>query len=75
MVLGKADTDKQRHAAAERLHRGAAGGANPGLTGLAKTFTGNFLLGPPGELYGPFQDPKKKPMHTPPAASRCTAST
>ena len=36
---------------------------NPGLTGFAKSFTGSFLSGPPDKLYGPFQDPKKVPMH------------
>ena len=35
---------------------------NPGLTGFATTFTGNFFVGPPDELYGPFKEPKKKPM-------------
>ncbi len=37
---------------------------NPHNKGFAKTFTGSFLLGPPGELYGPFADPKPKPMET-----------
>ena len=37
-------------------------GPIPGLTGLARTFTGNFLLGPPGKIYGPFRDPKQKAM-------------
>jgi hypothetical protein len=36
---------------------------NPGLTGFAKSFTGSFLVGPPDKLFGPFQDPKKTPMH------------
>jgi hypothetical protein len=35
---------------------------NPGLNGLARTFTGNFLLGPPGDIYGPFEQPRRKPM-------------
>jgi cytochrome c553 len=35
---------------------------NPANKGFAKTFTGSFLLGPPGELYGPFEDPKTLPM-------------
>ena len=33
-----------------------------GFTGFAATFTGNFFVGPPNELYGPFKEPKKKPM-------------
>jgi hypothetical protein len=35
---------------------------NPGNTGFAKTFTGSFLVGPPAEVFGPFEDPKAKPM-------------
>jgi hypothetical protein len=35
---------------------------NPGLTGFAKTFTGSYVVGSPGELYGPFDDPKTLPM-------------
>lgn len=35
---------------------------NPGNRGFAKTFTGSFLVGPPDELIGPFEDPKTRPM-------------
>jgi len=35
---------------------------NPDNTGFARTFTGSFLVGTPDELYGPFEDPKTKPM-------------
>ncbi len=35
---------------------------NPHNEGFAKTFTGSFLLGPPDELFGPFEDPHTKPM-------------
>jgi hypothetical protein len=35
---------------------------NPGEEGFAGTFTGSFLVGPPDELYGPFEEPKTKPM-------------
>jgi hypothetical protein len=35
---------------------------NPANKGFAKTFTGSFLLGPPDEIYGPFEDPKTLPM-------------
>ena len=35
---------------------------NPEATGFARTFTGSFLVGPPDELYGPFESPKVKPM-------------
>lgn len=62
MVLGKAAT-----AAAQSQPQNACIGArqeevNPGLTGLARTFTGNFWLGPPGKIYGPYAEPRHKPM-------------
>jgi hypothetical protein len=44
------------------VHSGAAAGSQSHLTGFAATFTGNFFVGASNELYGPFKDPKKKPM-------------
>ena len=38
--------------------RRAAGGQS-GLHGFAETFTGSFFVGPPNELYGPFQDRRR----------------
>lgn len=35
---------------------------NPKNRGFARTFTGSFFVGPPGELYGPFTEPQTKPM-------------
>ena len=35
---------------------------NPGLTGFAKTFTGAFGVASAGSVYGPFANPKQKPM-------------
>ncbi len=35
---------------------------NPENKGFARTFTGSFFVGPPGELYGPFTEPQQKPM-------------
>jgi len=62
MVLGKDASQKvaddaQNACVAERQKV-----LNPALTGLAKTFTGNLLVAEPADLYGPFEDPKKKPM-------------
>ncbi|MEZ5874547.1 MAG: hypothetical protein R3D30_06855 [Hyphomicrobiales bacterium] len=62
MVLGAEATEKvkdepQNACVAERQDR-----LNPGLTGLAKTFTGSFLVASPGDIFGPFKDPKTKPM-------------
>ena len=39
--------------------------ANPdlgGLSGFAKTFTGSFTVSDPGTVFGPFENPKTKPM-------------
>ena len=35
---------------------------NPDEKGFARTFTGSFPVGPADTLYGPFKDPKTKPM-------------
>lgn len=35
---------------------------NPRNTGFAKTFTGSFLMGDPGKMLGPFENPRMKPM-------------
>jgi hypothetical protein len=62
MILGKSDTEKY-HAQPQNFCVDEKQKAlNPGLTGFASTFTGAFLVGPPNELYGPFKEPKKKPM-------------
>lgn len=62
MVLGSADSAKVRGEPQNAcvLERQAL--LNPGLSRLAATFTGSFLAGPPDQFFGPFPDPKKKPM-------------
>lgn len=35
---------------------------NPGSRGLARTFTGSHLVGPPSTVFGPFAQPKTRPM-------------
>jgi cytochrome c551/c552 len=62
MVLGKEATEKYQDAPQNKCIPAQQQTANPGLTGFAATFTGNFFVGPPGELYGPFKDPKKTTM-------------
>jgi hypothetical protein len=62
MVLGEAKTKKyagtpENHCVQERQEF-----LNPKLKGFGKTFTGSFLVGPPDEIYGPFEKPLKKPM-------------
>ncbi|WP_141701657.1 hypothetical protein [Methyloceanibacter marginalis] len=62
MVLGKDASQKVADGAQNACVAERQKVLNPGLTGLAKTFTGNFLVAEPADLYGPFEDPKKKPM-------------
>jgi hypothetical protein len=62
MVLGKSDSTAVQSQPQNACIDARQERTNPGLTGLARTFTGNFLLGAPGKLYGPFRDPKQKPM-------------
>jgi hypothetical protein len=63
MVVGKTDGDKYRHEPQNKCVEERQAALNPGLTGFAKTFTGNFFVGPPDQLYGQFPEPKKKTMH------------
>ena len=62
MVLGKDASKKAANEAQNACVSERQALLNPGHTGLAKTFTGNFLVAEPGEVFGPFEDPKKKPM-------------
>jgi Cytochrome P460 len=62
MVLGDADSQKYASAPQNVCVKERQAALNPGLTGFAATSTGSFLVGPPDQLFGPFQDPKKKPM-------------
>jgi hypothetical protein len=62
MVLGEADSaiyrdQPQNHCVEERQAF-----LNPDVEGFARTFTGSFLVGPPDRLFGPFEEPKTKPM-------------
>ena len=36
---------------------------NPGFSGFGKTITGSFFVGATDRFYGPFDDPKTKPMN------------
>jgi hypothetical protein len=62
MVLGKNDEAKYRGQPQNKCVEEKQQELNPGLTDFAKTFTGAFMVGAPDHLYGPFQEPKKKPM-------------
>ena len=62
MVLGKEDTEKYKNQPQNACVDERQQALNPGLSSFASTFTGSFLVGPPDELFGPFEDPKKKSM-------------
>ncbi len=62
MVLGKTATAAVQSQPQNACIDARQERTNPGLNGLARTFTGNFLLGPPGKIYGPFREPKQKAM-------------
>ncbi|MFL5050343.1 MAG: hypothetical protein ACJ8D4_09555, partial [Xanthobacteraceae bacterium] len=62
MVLGKTDEAKYAGQPQNKCVEERQQELNPGLAGFAKTFTGSFLVGPPDQLYGLFQEPKKKSM-------------
>ena len=62
MVLGKEATkkyadDPQNACVLKRQEQ-----LNAKNTGFGKTFTGSFLVGPAGKLFGPFDKPKTHPM-------------
>jgi hypothetical protein len=61
MVLGK-DAAQVANAPQNKCVEERQASLNPGATGFAKTFTGSFLVGAPDRLFGPFQDPRPKPM-------------
>lgn len=62
-VLTEEDTEKNE---GEKWNEGVAQRqeflAQNVNAGFAKTFTGSFFVGPPDNLYGPFEDPKTLPM-------------
>ena len=62
MVLGNENTAKYRNDPQNKCVDERQAALNPDLTGFAKTFTGNFLVGPPDRVFGPFQKPKPKSM-------------
>jgi hypothetical protein len=62
MVLGKSDSARYANQPQNRCVNERQALLNPDLSGFARTFTGSFFVGPPDRIYGPFQDPKQKPM-------------
>ena len=63
MVLGAADTARYANQPQNRCVQQRQALLNPDATGFARTFTGSFFVGPPDRIYGPFADPKTKPMN------------
>jgi hypothetical protein len=62
MVLGETEIGKYQDAAQNRCVAERQKFLNPGNTGFARTFTGSFYVGAPEQIYGPFEQPKPKPM-------------
>ena len=62
MVLGEAEEAKHRGEPQNACIAERQDALNPGLTKLARTFTGSFVVGAPDQLYGPSRDLKTKPM-------------
>ena len=62
MVVSAKDMEKARAEPQNACVEARQGRLNPGLTGLASTFTGSFLVTSPGKLFGPYDDLKDKPM-------------
>lgn len=62
MVIGNKDSSTVQDEPQNKCVQERQTALNPGFTGFAKTFTGNFLVGPADRLYGPFEEPKTKSM-------------
>jgi hypothetical protein len=62
MVLGESESQIYKSAPQNACIEERQKKANPGLTKFGATFTGNFFVGPPDQLYGPFEKPKNKSM-------------
>jgi hypothetical protein len=63
MVLGNKDSSQVQNLPQNICVQQRQAQLNPGLSRFAKTITGSFFVGPPDRLYGPFDDPKTKPMN------------
>ncbi len=62
MVLTKVDITKNIDQPQNRSVQQRQDFLNPGMSGFASTFTGSFVVGAPDTVFGPFDDPKTKPM-------------
>ncbi|MBV9065008.1 MAG: cytochrome P460 family protein, partial [Methylobacteriaceae bacterium] len=62
MVLGKSDIARYANQPQNACVKERQALLNPNLDGFARTFTGGFTVGSPGVVFGPFTDPRPKPM-------------
>ncbi len=62
MVLGETDSRIYAERPQNRCVGERQALLNPDNAGFARTFTGSFFVGPADTLYGPFREPKPKPM-------------
>jgi hypothetical protein len=63
MVLGNKDSGPVANLPQNVCVQQRQAELNPGFNGFAKTFTGSFFVGATDRFYGPFDDPKTKPMN------------
>jgi hypothetical protein len=63
MVLGNKDSAPVANLPQNVCVQQRQADLNPGLSGFAKTFTGSFFVGATDRFYGPFDEPKTKPMN------------
>jgi hypothetical protein len=63
MVLGNKDSGPVANLPQNVCVQQRQADLNPGFNGFAKTFTGSFLVGATDRFFGPFDDPKAKPMN------------
>lgn len=61
MALGP-DGTKHGEASQNACIKGRQAELNPGLSGLAATFTGSYPIAGPQDVFGPFEKPKETPM-------------
>jgi hypothetical protein len=62
MVLGSSDSAQHESEPQNKCVAARQAFLNPHTSGVAKTFSGSFLLGSADVLVGPFADPKRKSM-------------
>jgi hypothetical protein len=63
MVLGNKDSGPVQNLPQNVCVQQRQADLNPGFSGFGKTITGSFFVGATDRFFGPFDDPKAKPMN------------